>query len=891
MVSNAGTITASASGATESATAYGIYIDDELEGVVDNSGTITATATGATDASATGIYLSSTMLTGAQLTNSGTVSATAVTTESGDAEARGVYIYEMEGATFTNTATGNIAAQSTSVGDSGEATGLEVDQMDADSTIINQGTITAVSEGGASSTGLDAFGMHIDSPMSGTISSSGSISATATSMGSGPVEAYGILIHNTLTATGSVDNSGTISVSASGVAGGGPILSDLKASASSIVIAGGVTEPSGLIKAAGIYVYSGMEEGSTLTNSGTITATAAGPDAEASGIRIDGSASGALVSSGDINVTGGEGVGAHGILINSTLTATGSVENTGNISVVGPGGDVSGTVGIYVWSMDSAATLSNSGTITASPVQGAFSLYVEMGNAASISNSGRLDGGLYLNGASLASSGTVAIPVGVSGYIGGDYTQSAGGVFEVGVLSSSEGGYGQLTVDGTADLSASNQLAVNVSANDMLVDEEVIEDVLSAGTLVTGEELTVSDNSTLWDFTAVNDGLNNIDLGVIRGLFIADAVRLTGPAWALGAATSLDAIIEEGPQGDMATVIGEMGTLSTPEQVSAAAAQTVPVLVAQSSQMANLALNTITDAAINRNYARKGMASGDELMSDQHLWVKPFGSYADQDERDGVPGFNVDNYGLVIGYDQGLTDAWTVGGAIGYSDASVKDDSDLIDHKLDVKSVQLAAYADWQIDQDTFLDIIGVVGGSDNDSKRVIRFADIDRTADGSYDSWYGRLYAGVGRNFAYDKLTLTPVISATYSYLEDDSYTETGADSLNLKVDDNDADSFVLGIDGRLSYALNEQDSRFTAHVGAGYDTISDTPALTSTFVGGGPAFTTEGAKPDQVVYQAGVGLEFHATDQVDVYINYEYEGREDFSNQLAVATVRWAF
>ena len=42
----------------------------------------------------------------------------------------------------------------------------------------------------------------------------------------------------------------------------------------------------------------------------------------------------------------------------------------------------------------------------------------------------------------------------------------------------------------------------------------VLENVVSAGTLITGTDISVTDNSSTWDFTAVDDGEGGIDLEI-----------------------------------------------------------------------------------------------------------------------------------------------------------------------------------------------------------------------------------------------------------------------------------------------------------------------------------------------------------------------------------------
>jgi len=566
------------------------------------------------------------------------------------------------------------------------------------------------------------------------------------------------------------------------------------------------------------------------------------------------------------------------------------VSNSGTITVSGTGA-YKEVAGIYVSYMESGGSLTNSGSIIATGGQGAYSLYVDEGNNGVISNSGLLRGDIQLYDTSLESTGTLSIPVGAWGQIDGDYTQMAGGVFEVGVLYNNEGGYGLLNVSGTADLSASGAINVLVSPNDMLADQETIQNILSAGTLIT-DGLTVTDNSALWSFTAVDDGDGGIDLVTTRGLFIADAVEETGPEWALPAAQRLDIIASRGPGSDMASVLGNINSLSELEQVSGAAAQMVPVLVGQSSQMANLSLNSMSKATLTRLAARNGMSAGDEMMSDRHLWLKPYGSQVSQNQADGIPGYDGDSYGIMLGYDQAMNDAWTLGAAIGYSQTEAEDDSPLLDHQLDVDSLQVAAYAEWEGNDNVFLDLVAVIGNGSSDSERRIQFADINRVAKGSYDSRYSLVNMSVGRNIEYDNLTLAPIFSATYAHIKEDGYTETGAGDINLEVKDSQTESLVLAFGARAAYKLNDQGSLLTGHLGFGFDISSSELYLDSSFVGGaGKFFRTTGPEPDSTILQGGVGLEFHATEQADIYVNYDVENRDNFTNQTLSATLRWSF
>jgi uncharacterized protein with beta-barrel porin domain len=79
-------------------------------------------------------------------------------------------------------------------------------------------------------------------------------------------------------------------------------------------------------------------------------------------------------------------------------------------------------------------------------------------------------------------------------------------------------------------------------------------------------------------------------------------------------------------------------------------------------------------------------------------------------------------------------------------------------------------------------------------------------------------------------------VVNLRYTYIDEDSYTEKGAGSLNLAVDDNDADSLILGLDGVATYRFDvNQGYTLKLRTGIGFDVLTDETAVPNTFAGGG--------------------------------------------------------
>lgn len=146
-VSNAGTISTSVA-TTSWTSVYGISASDLGAGaVITNSGTISASATSSTSsASANGIRFD-TLSGGAAVTNSGRITATAEAEEWAGAYAMGTWSGgPHDDAHITNSATGVITATATGHGGYNYASAYGIfasGQLTGDSSISNAGTITA----------------------------------------------------------------------------------------------------------------------------------------------------------------------------------------------------------------------------------------------------------------------------------------------------------------------------------------------------------------------------------------------------------------------------------------------------------------------------------------------------------------------------------------------------------------------------------------------------------------------------------------------------------------------------------------------------------------------------------------------------------------------------
>ncbi|MBK9161015.1 MAG: autotransporter domain-containing protein [Nitrosomonadales bacterium] len=872
-----------------------IYTNGMVTGGIINSGTIH----GNTD----GIRIfNSGSITGG-ITNSGTIS--------------GVYGFSLStggsidnitnnnGGTITGTSLGIVIYTGGSIGSitnntggsiSGSAAGITV--YDTLGSISNSGTIFGGIQGVVLNNGI----------VTGGISNSGTISGVS----------KGIGLYNSSSVTGSITNNagGTISGGTQGVG------------LSSSIVTGGITNNAGGTISSGrtgIYIHNSSFAGG-ISNNGTISG-----GNTAIMVSTGTSITGGITNNGTITGTAFTGIS----IFNGALGGVDSITNNG-------GGTISGAMtGIYLASGKVTGGITNSGTIsggtwavttigmstlptidiggnntasfvgavnapnTAVSILNGASYTLNTADAftvASFTNNGTAMFAAGANsfdltnvtGTTFTNNGVLSVADGGAATLTGNYTQSATGVLQVG--ASSAASYGTLNVTGTADLSASNAIDVNVAGANTLAAGNVLPGVLTAGTLTAGPAYTVTDNSALFDFTGATN-VNAIDLTVVAaavapggGTTAVSSVTAAGNTSALGAAAVFDALIALGGAAPpaMAPVITALGLLGTQQQVSAAIGQMLPLITGGMAQ-ANLSnLHGVSRVIQARMEGARGLglSSGDG-MADRKAWVKPLGSWANQKDRNGAFGYAAQTYGVVVGADSELSQAYRMGAAFAYSHSNVDGNSGA--QAAGIDSYQAVLYGSNSLSDATEINWQADYAYNQNKGSRYIAL--VGSVASSSYTSDSIHLGAGIGHTMALNEQTsFTPSFRADYTSLSDKGYTETGAGALNLTVAGKTTDEFILAADGKLAHRLDDN-TAVTANLGVGYDANAKQNSVTASFAGGGAAFVTNGITPSSTVVRGGLGYVATTAGGVEITARYDLEARSGFTGQTASVKARWAF
>ena len=656
---------------------------------------------------------------------------------------------------------------------------------------------------------------------------------------------------------GYITNSGIISSTSSTSALGinqnieNPLLGDVTNSGTIRVTPGSSGSGYGIHQ----YAYGGIS--GNIINSGTI-AIIGNSSHNLRGIdqyAYYGSINADIINSGTITITGEAGAVAEAILqgVSNGEHVNGNIINSGTITVDGTGTAIS-QFGEGTGSITNTST----GTITAyeafnigggGPGDGGSGIVYT--NA--IINQGVVDTSyIHANYSPLTNSGTIKLRNSFVSHVR-NFTQLASGILSIDLTLFDEGdGFmaisPTLRAESNATIADGSTIHVNVIGNGLeqtFIDQnKTVDDVVVAGgnMTVNPDNIHVTDNSDVLDFEAYMNGENALGLKLVEG----EVTPTPTPT------------PEERPEVVVAT----------------------PTLGAETLNV----LNTIVQ---KREYSANGLGGGDIAFADKHFWVKPFGVYTKQNDKDGKNGFDANTYGFGIGVDGEYSEGKRAGLAFFYSNSSL--DINNVNQESDLDAFNFIAYGSNPVinDQSRLFYQAGA-GFQKNTSKRYLT----GQTAKADYTSrsFYAQVKAV--RYYAInDKLTITPAVEGSYRYFYTPSYSETGAGTNNLNVQSSSTSQLLLGALTKLEYKIDDN-THFVSNVALTYDFQNDASSVNASYQGGGAVFNTRGIKNSALSYELGIGIARKINKNMVVDVKYDLYGKgSSFINHAVLAKLKWSF
>jgi outer membrane autotransporter protein len=490
-----------------------------------------------------------------------------------------------------------------------------------------------------------------------------------------------------------------------------------------------------------------------------------------------------------------------------------------------------------------------------------------------------------------ASSGSIDIRGNIT-EVSGNFTTASGHTLDVTLNSATANDSGKLNVGGTVTIADGTNLNIALPAG-ILNSTGSREYTILTGTNADVGILTIGNTGSMYvTATDVSTAGNRI-------------IELTRLGYDSFADTTNNARVGETLNNLTTGAGGNLGIFVTRLQGTTTAAQTNQALHEVVPQSDNGIPNTtasITNTLADIVQARlvtlrngeegSGIAAG-EGGSTQDVWVQGFGTVASQDNQGSVFGYRVRTAGIGLGFDKQL-DIFDGG----YAGISASHSSSTIDSKDDLKettieSYQANLYATKQYTNNWYSNAMLGFGYHQYDTSRMVTSPVSEAIGDFEGQSYLVRM--GGGRSIGLGShFVLMPNVALTYTYGAFEDYSETGAGTLNLNVTQDSTQQLEAKIGSGIAYNVITRNGtvlRPAIHAAWLYGLVEGVQSNTSTFTGGGAAFTTQGLHPERNMFNLGADIAMLSVRGLDILVNYECDKRSSYIAHSGEIRMRYNF
>ncbi len=240
--------------------------------------------------------------------------------------------------------------------------------------------------------------------------------------------------------------------------------------------------------------------------------------------------------------------------------------------------------------------------------------------------------------------------------------------------------------------------------------------------------------------------------------------------------------------------------------------------------------------------------------------------------------------GLTLGADARLVERFVLGGAFGYAyDETTYDD----DSSFESSNFTFTIYGTVFLTEAWFVDASAAYSLADIDTTRRIVLPGIDQTASGDT---LGHTVSTKLRTVYQHRIgpfSIGPEVDLRYAHVFVQDYTESGAGSLSLHVDDQNADSLVVSVGGYATYEAHFDGWLLVPFAGAAwqYELLDDDRSITAGFAGAsGSPFVIATDNPERGAVDLAAGVTAVLGHRTTLYLDYNAL----FNDELTAHTVR---
>ncbi|MDR7281872.1 outer membrane lipase/esterase [Pseudomonas corrugata] len=258
------------------------------------------------------------------------------------------------------------------------------------------------------------------------------------------------------------------------------------------------------------------------------------------------------------------------------------------------------------------------------------------------------------------------------------------------------------------------------------------------------------------------------------------------------------------------------------------------------------------------------------------------GQHQDFDGQDSVVSADGNGYNLNIGGSYRLDDAWRVGVAAGFYNQKLEAGTNDSDYKLN--TYLGTAFAQYQQNR-VWADMALTAGHLDYDSlKRKFQLGANERSEKGDTSGYVEAASARLGYDIAQQVSSpwhLSPFVSADFSKVKVDGYSEQATDSTALNFADQESISRRLGVGLQGKYQITSQTEVFgeVAHEREYNDDVQDVTISLNSLPNN--QFTLEGYTPQTNLNRVNLGVSHNLTKELALRASYNIRKDDDFTQQ----------
>jgi outer membrane autotransporter protein len=285
------------------------------------------------------------------------------------------------------------------------------------------------------------------------------------------------------------------------------------------------------------------------------------------------------------------------------------------------------------------------------------------------------------------------------------------------------------------------------------------------------------------------------------------------------------------------------------------------------------------------------VGNGSSVLADRRwgIWGRGYGLFGDRDAEGNLSGYDYHVYGGSFGVDYQINESLLAGLVGGMSQGDV--DFDRSRDNTDFDAAHIGLYASLAWDRWN-VDSVFTYANLDYETRRYVDV--LDERLSGDFDGYELAGYVEISRSYDLaPDLRLAPLASLQYTYLDLDSYTETGGDSA-LSFDDQTHESVRGSLGARLTKRLIESTGDFRADVqvrGRWVHEFGDERASVDTTFASDPTvvFTVKDEEISRDSAVLGAGLSAELNRQTRAYVDYDTRLNSDETVHVFSASLQY--